>query len=226
MNEGQPRFATDEDVPGRILSVLRDARKNATLVSPYLGLWGHLEDAITIAVRNGVEVTVVLRDEPDVVNSKDVGWLLDNGVKVGVVEDLHAKVYLNESTVVLSSMNLTRGSTQKSLDFAVVLQPSPLAEAAREYVNRTVLPLAEEVRPAGKVSKFFARVADAIRGYCIRCGTAITKNPDKPLCDDCYDVWAEYGNPDYQEKVCHSCGQPAPTSYAKPLCAGCYRSAR
>jgi sugar-specific transcriptional regulator TrmB len=85
MTDGQPRFATDEDVPGRILSVLRDARKHAILVSPYLGLWGHLEDAITIAVRNGVEVTVVLRDEPDVVNSKDVGWLLDNGVKVGVV---------------------------------------------------------------------------------------------------------------------------------------------
>jgi len=227
MNDnGQPRFATDEDVPGRILSVLRDARKYAILVSPYLGLWGHLEDAITIAVRNGVDVTVVLRNEPEVVNSKDVDWLLDNGVKVDVVEDLHAKVYINESTVVLSSMNLTRGSTQKSLDFAIVLQPSPLAEAAREYVDRTIMPLADEVRPAGKVTKFINRIADAIRGCCIRCARPIPKNADKPLCDDCYDKWARYGNADFQEKVCHSCGQTASTSYAKPLCATCYRASR
>ncbi|MBI4305853.1 MAG: hypothetical protein HY678_05990, partial [Chloroflexi bacterium] len=216
MNDGQPRFATDEDVPGRILSVLRDARKYVILVSPYLGLWGHAQDAIQIAVRNRVGVTVVLRKEPEVLNSEDVGWLLDNGVKVAAVEDLHAKIYLNESSVVLSSMNLTRGSTQKSLDFAVVLQQSELGESVREYVNRTVLPLADEVKAAGKVTQFFARIADAVRGYCIRCGRAIPKNNDKPMCDECYEVWAGYKKRDYVEKTCHSCGQAAAISYAKP----------
>jgi phosphatidylserine/phosphatidylglycerophosphate/cardiolipin synthase-like enzyme len=208
MNDKRALFVTDEDVPGRILRVIRDARKYIVLVTPYLDLWDRAEQAIKVAVRNGV------------------AWLIDNGVRVLAVDDLHAKIYMNEESVVLSSMNLTHGSTTKSLDFAVVLQDEDLSKEVRDYVSRTVGALADEVKGKGKVTKFFNRIADAIRGHCIRCGRAITKNPDRPLCDDCYDVWAEYENSDFQEKVCHSCGEPAPTSYAKPLCAGCYRSAR
>jgi len=226
MNDKRALFVTDEDVPGRILKVIRDARKYIVLVTPYLDLWDRAEQAIKVAVRNGVEVTVIIRKDPKVLAKDDVAWLIDNGVRVLAVDDLHAKIYMNEESVVLSSMNLTHGSTTKSLDFAVVLQDEDLSKEVRDYVSRTVGALADEVKGKGKVTKFFNRIADAIRGHCIRCGRAITKNPDRPLCDDCYDVWAEYENSDFQEKVCHSCGEPAPTSYAKPLCAGCYRSAR
>src|SRR3970040_59788 len=134
MNDGRSLFVTDEEVPGRILSVVRDARKYAVLVTPYLGLWPHAEDAITVAVKNRVDVKVILRADPQVLNSDDVQWLLLNKVKVATVEGLHAKIYLNETSVVVSSMNLTRGSTTASLDFALTLHADADTGAVREYV--------------------------------------------------------------------------------------------
>ncbi|MBI4305914.1 MAG: hypothetical protein HY678_06300 [Chloroflexi bacterium] len=230
MTNGRSRFCTDEEVPGRILSVLRDARKYAILVTPYLGLWPHAEDAIVVAVKNRVDVKVILRADPQVLNSEDVQWLLLNKVKVATVEGLHAKIYLNEAAVVVSSMNLTRASTQASLDFALTLHDDADTEAVREYVTRTVVALAQPVT-AGKVvmnevRKMFNHAGKSDRGHCVRCGTDIDLDPSRPLCPDCYDVWAAYKNPEYAEKVCHSCGRSATTSYAKPLCSTCYRSLR
>jgi hypothetical protein len=47
---------------------------------------------------------------------------------------------------------------------------------------------------------------------------------DKPLCGDCYKVWAEYMNTDYREQYCHRCGEEAKITVAKPLCRPCYRA--
>ncbi|MBQ2480129.1 MAG: hypothetical protein II516_02680, partial [Treponema sp.] len=64
-------------------------------------------------------------------------------------------------------------------------------------------------------------------GYCIRCRTRIYLNENYPLCEDCYRVWAQYNNPNFQENYCHKCGQRItwqdgePISYANPLCPKC-----
>ena len=61
-------------------------------------------------------------------------------------------------------------------------------------------------------------------GFCIRCGTSIENDPNRPLCNDCYIKWAEYRNPNYTEKYCLACGEKARTSYAKPYCYDCFRN--
>ena len=49
---------------------------------------------------------------------------------------------------------------------------------------------------------------------------------DAPYCLDCYKVWAQYEDPDYPEKYCHTCGNRASTSMAKPECNSCYWSGK
>ena len=61
-------------------------------------------------------------------------------------------------------------------------------------------------------------------GSCIRCGTNVSFDLDKPLCVDCFKQWAIYGNPDYPENFCVSCGKKRKTSFAKPQCRDCYNS--
>ena len=61
------------------------------------------------------------------------------------------------------------------------------------------------------------------RGYCIRCGRVIRENPNKPLCEDCYSIWAEYSNPYYPENFCHICRKGSNRSYSKPVCHKCYK---
>tara|TARA_B100000700_G_C14997749_1_gene834748 strand:- start:1253 stop:1822 length:570 start_codon:yes stop_codon:yes gene_type:complete len=61
------------------------------------------------------------------------------------------------------------------------------------------------------------------KGYCIRCGDRKKLDFQKPLCRECYDEWAYYGNPDYEEECCHKCGRDWATTIEKPLCIHCWR---
>ena len=60
-------------------------------------------------------------------------------------------------------------------------------------------------------------------GTCIRCGSKIPYNMNRPLCDDCYQTWVQFGNIDYTERFCHKCGREFDNSisYRKPLCKNC-----
>lgn len=74
---------------------------------------------------------------------------------------------------------------------------------------------------------FFGRMLEAVfnpSGTCIRCGTDVDYDPDKPLCGECFNSWVRFANPDYREKFCHDCGSETRASMRKPLCADCYEA--
>lgn len=71
-------------------------------------------------------------------------------------------------------------------------------------------------------------IVDTVLGqeaYCIRCGEPMDKfNTDKPLCNNCYPVWAQFKDPNYKERFCHYCrNEKGSISYAKPVCYDCYQ---
>ncbi len=63
---------------------------------------------------------------------------------------------------------------------------------------------------------------EKLGAYCIRCGGRVPFDPHRPLCDECYWEWSDYGNPYYPEHFCHSCGKSVQTSKEKPQCFPCY----
>jgi hypothetical protein len=56
-------------------------------------------------------------------------------------------------------------------------------------------------------------------GFCIRRGISIPFNVEKPMSDDAFKKWKEFGNPDYPERFCHFTGEPSngETSVSKPI---------
>jgi len=56
-------------------------------------------------------------------------------------------------------------------------------------------------------------------GFCIRTGTPIPFNIEKPLCKEAYKKWNEYGNPEHPEKFCHFSGEVSngETSVKQPI---------
>lgn len=56
-------------------------------------------------------------------------------------------------------------------------------------------------------------------GYCIRSGTKIPFNPQKPFSPDAFEIWAQYKNKDFGENFCHRTGKRSngKTSMAKPI---------
>ena len=236
----------DEEVSHRILSVLGDAKEYAVIVSPYIALWGHAKNAVQLAVQHRVKVMFLVRNDPEVVRSADIQWLTDNQVEVYALGRLHAKIYFNESTVITSSMNLTQSSSTDSFEIGTLVNDSDEAKEIRNYVISILFPLANplgkqlqtsipasrarkspvsatKTAPGAKPSNAVPRRATSKSGYCIRCEARVSVDLAKPLCDKCYQIWARFGDEDYQEEVCHSCGKEADVSYAKPMCLACYR---
>ena len=58
--------------------------------------------------------------------------------------------------------------------------------------------------------------------YCLRCGTKIALDLDKPYCGSHWKSWSRYKNRNYSEKHCHTCGREQRTTMAKPQCRTCY----
>ncbi|MSQ25614.1 MAG: hypothetical protein EXR49_04990 [Dehalococcoidia bacterium] len=165
-------------------------------------------------------------------NDSDVDWLASSGIPTVFVKQLHAKIFLNEHMAVIGSMNLTESSSKNSHEIAIVIAQPALYQDIRTYVVERFLPLsgldgnqtAETSAPAQPRPRSPSKPSN--HGACIRCGDPIDLNPEKPLCYDDYEKWAEYENPDYPERFCHSCGKPSEVTFARPLCDTCYAASR
>lgn len=227
MSRSQETVFTDQQVGSKVLDIIQEAQKSVVIVTPYIKLWGHAKRALSLAVKRGINITAILRSNGDKQND-DLIWLGGNGVKVLTADSLHAKIYLNEHTIFVTSMNLLESSMKNSLEIGIIVSDEQARKAIRDFVNNTLMRLAIPVTKSG-ISRRSADVdilsnLDKGDGYCIRCHREITFNVEKPLCLKCYRSWEEYSDLHYTEKCCHSCGRSFPTSLAKPLCNDCFRN--
>ena len=200
----------DEHVLPAITGLIGEAEEILILVSPYNNYSVLLSDAVAQVPE---QVTIVAVCRRDRANSEQghIDWLIDLGAHVYLVERLHAKIYANESQVILTSMNLTQSSAVNSREIALRIRDEALHKQILDYIK---------VRLIGSSIAVHTEVHE--EGSCIRCGTDLAFDPDRPLCEACYPIWARFGNHTYKENYCHDCGEEHKTSYAKPLCSQCY----
>ena len=226
----------DGEITQRVENILEEARQRVIFVTPYLRLWGHLKTNIEQAVKKGVDVRFLIRQDRDQVRAEDVDWLRSHKVTVLEIAGLHAKIYMNEQTLLVSSMNITESSTNNSYEVALEVEDALQDKALREYVSSKLMSMASsQPTPArAKTALTWAKAAvktvtgrdrpsDMGRGRCIRCHAVIEFNDLRPLCEKDYQIWNVFANGEYQEQYCHSCGREAAVTYSRPLCPTCYR---
>lgn len=239
-----------------LLQTISQSQKWLFLVSPYLKPWDELLNSIIDASHRRVAVTLVLRGaEMRAENEKLSKPLADRGVTIKFLDRLHAKLYVNESQAVVTSMNLHKESLLDSWEAAVVLNGQQdrdgyekVLSALRELANKIEsqekrlahVPVESSSRAQSKVSSpsvskseprptklEHPRGHSEVRGQgvCIRCCSPIALNPERPYCRPCFESWARFENEEYPEKHCHMCGSIASTSMMKPLCRRCWAKA-
>ena len=224
----------DSDVATTVLRIFDDAKEYVVAVSPWLHLWGHAKNAIRKAKKRQVDIFFVIRKDDSYRDNReaDLKWLREQDVRVFLVEGLHAKIYFNEETVLLSSMNLLTGSSRNSLEVACTLIDRESQGQVRHYVKQSVIGIASEVsaHPSASqdvgVTKTGSIQTLKLQGFCLRCKKPISFNESKPLCPPCYKEWAHWKNPDYMEKFCHKCGSLSVTSFSNPTCYPCFSGLR
>lgn len=224
------KLLVNHQISPAIVDLILEARQRVDLVSPYLEPWTHLMQQIDTADKRGVKISMYFRHDKIEAYRELCADLTRFGVDLYAVQFLHSKIYANEGSCILTSMNLVDFSASNSEEFGLRIDESALVAEVNRYIA-DLKSRAFQIRKSvfGDLVKSGAKtiaskVSDILApsGHCIRCNAPIELDPNRPLCPKCFSAWNKYQDPTYGEKVCHACGKQWSTSMAKPLCKSCY----
>jgi len=223
------KFLTTSGTTAAVEDLLVNARARVVLISPFVKISTRFMDRLRDAVRHRREILLVCRAAD--LREDERAKLLQAGVKLHFLENLHAKCYYNEHEVIISSLNLYSHSAENNHEMGVRLSRTEDAEAFTAAVREAdlIIATADQYKQStmSRLVGAFAAPREpkrSSRGFCIRCQENLPYQPDRPLCRDCFKSWAVWENPDYEEKVCHGCATRHRSTMAKPLCRACYRA--
>lgn len=229
------KFINTRKAVSEIEDLIRNAEEKLILVSPYLKLSKDFKELLTY--RNSKDkITTVIFGKQEL-NPDEMKFL--QGLRFVILkynEDLHAKCYLNDDKMVITSLNLYEFSMANNKEMGVLIDrndPSDthlFDEAIKEvdYINQTSQRFDLTVPKSGfnkhldnkhSKSKPTSNSSKDLIGYCIRTGVEIPFDIEKPMCKEAYKSWSKYGDPEYPEKFCHFSGDPSngETSMSKPI---------
>ena len=224
-------FLTTHGTAYQIENIIKGAKRDLYLVSPYLQLSGILFERLVDADKRGVKIYIIYgKDELNEEQWKQLEKL--KNLKAYFSQNLHAKCYFNEAIMIITSMNMYEYSEKNNKEMGVLInrvddekvftdaehELYSIIENAEEH-HYSKINVEADSKLGTKANKKYKK------GYCIRCGINLSYNPGKPYCLPCYEVWASFSNPLYEERFCHSCGKTVgTTTLEKPECYECFRS--
>ena len=124
----QPR-----EISGKIMTLIELANEKVVLVSPYVQVeqWAQMKRSIEKALKRGVEVEFYTRSG----EAKSIYEIEQLGLEPFLIEDLHAKIYMNEKRGIITSQNLYLYSDINSLDIGVEVEGEDFTELHEYYQN-------------------------------------------------------------------------------------------
>lgn len=229
-------FLTTNGTSYHIENIIIEAKSKLVLVSPYLQISKTFYERLKDASNKNVAIKIIYGKDELKPNEKNSLAELKN-VELFYFQNLHAKCYLNESKMVITSMNMYEFSEKTNREMGVLIDRSIDKDLFDKAVaeTRSIIQSAEPIplkKTERQTTTQFKPVSNGLpkpkyqkqlRGYCIRCETRIDYNPEKPYCADCFATWAQFENPDYLENVCHRCGEYDETSMNRPQDRDCYQ---
>lgn len=142
-------------ISGSLFDIIHEAKQELVLVSPYVNLtyWKQLATALTAARERGVRITFYIRHEPSNLISKEQVQSL--GITPQLVANLHAKFYFNETSGLITSLNLLGVSNSNSIEIGSQLETAEEVEELRRFVKQYLAPQ-ELVKPQSEEDKYLS----------------------------------------------------------------------
>ena len=232
------KFLTTNWVSSYIEEIIINAKKEVYLVSPYLQLSQSFVERLQDAQDHNVKITIVFGKSDLKSSEMDILKGLSN-LTLYFSKNLHAKCYFNESSMVITSMNMYEFSEKNNREMGVYITNSEDKELYEDALKETIsiINSCDKVKLdrkknskssntiiTAKTKKATNTKRSAAQANCIRCSTSIPLDINTPYCKKCYKSWSFYGNEEFEEKVCHGCGKDNYSTMLKPVCYSCYKS--
>jgi phosphatidylserine/phosphatidylglycerophosphate/cardiolipin synthase-like enzyme len=198
-------FLTTQGTSYHIEKIIIEAKNKLVLVSPYLQISKTFYERLKDASNKNVAIKIIYGKDELKPNEKNSLAELKN-IELFYFQNLHAKCYLNESKMVITSMNMYEFSEKTNREMGVLIDrikdkelfDSAIEETRSILLSAEPVPLRKSERQTLKPDKSIikgetnSKFRKQLRGYCIRCETRIDYNPAKPYCPDCFAIWAQY----------------------------------
>lgn len=229
------KFINTRKAVSEIEDLIKNAGERLILVSPYLKLSKDFKELLTY--RNSKDkITTVIFGKQEL-NPDEMKFL--QGLRFVILkynEDLHAKCYVNDDKMVITSLNLYEFSMANNKEMGVLIDKNDPADSQLfedafkevDYINQTSQrfelnapkpTFTKQTDNKSSKEKSATIPTKTGKGFCIRTGVEIPFNVEKPLSYDAYKKWNEFGDSDYPEKFCHYSGEPSngETCVSKPI---------
>lgn len=229
------KFINTKKAVSEIEELIRNAGEKLILISPYLKLSKDFKELLTY--RNSKDkITTVIFGKQEL-NPDEMKFLQSlRFVILKYNEDLHAKCYVNDDKMVITSLNLYQFSMANNKEMGVLIDKNDPADIQLyidaftevDFINETSQrfelnaplpssPKQSESKPSK--DKPSVNAAGKQTGYCIRTGKEIPFNVERPLSYEAFKKWSEHNNPEFPEKFCHFSGEPSngETSVSRPI---------
>lgn len=223
------KFLTTKGVASEIENIIIKAKKEIVLVSPFLQINQTFYERLGEASEGNIPITIIYGKD-DLKNRERRSLHKLKTLSLFYFENLHAKCYYNEDKLIVSSMNMFSFSEINNREMGILVKKDEDTDLYNDAVIEVKSILKHSEKEFGKYITELEQDSKQIElndkydsGFCIRCEKNIAYNLDKPYCIDCFYVWNEFENVNYEESVCHSCGEYNSSTMLKPECWNCYR---
>ncbi len=227
------KFINTGKAVSEIEELIKNAEDKLILVSPYLKLSKDFKELLSYRNNRDKITTIVFGKQA--MNPEEMKFLQSlRFVILKYNEDLHAKCYLNDDKMIITSLNLYEFSMANNKEMGVLIDKNDYADqklfedAMKEvdYINdrsvrfdfgnsKSNTPL----QSSAITTKNKIESANRQKGFCIRTGIEIPFDIDKPMSYDAFKSWSKYKDSEYAEKFCHFSGEPSEgdTSVSRPI---------
>lgn len=222
------KFLNTRKAVSELEDLIRNADQKLILISPYLKISRDFRELLDFRNKKDKITTIIFGKQE--LNPDEMKFLQSlRFVILKYNETLHAKCYLNDSKMIITSLNLYEFSMANNKEMGILIDKNDptdkelFDEAIKEieFIDGTSerfefgTKTREKEKDQGKKAK---HTADG-NGFCIRTGVPIPFNIEKPLSKEAYKKWNEYGDENYPEKYCHFSGEPSngETSVKQPI---------
>lgn len=239
------KFLTTKKTSSELEDLIIKAKDFLILISPYNKLSKTYVQRLKEAAQRGVRIIFVYgKEQIKATQKKKLAEI--PGIELKFFKNLHAKCYVNENMLIVTSMNLYDYSEYNNREMGVLISREKDIELYTEAFTeaRSIISFAEKVsleedttpKSASEIkklnqqritelqkSKIAKTTTDNSKGKCIRCKAEIPFDPRNPYCSNCFKIWSRDGQIHTEENFCHSCGKANASNISKPVCYSCYK---
>jgi len=220
-------FLTTHATAYQLENIIMGAQQHLTLISPYLQLSNALLERLKDADSRGVKIRVIYRTDKLESGERDKLEQLKN-ISLFSCEQLHAKCFFNDTSMVITSMNMYEFSEKNNREMGILLKketdPDAFTKAVKEAKSIVNSSHKDEFKSSD--SPNWPPPPKATRQKNIRPANHQSQNQPNESQPTLKNVPLKMRNktlpPEKAGGYCIRCGHRIPNNTARPFCDECY----